>query len=265
KCRQAAAAFCYPYTPADLSRTLKALGAVWRREPIGLSGRGRPLLRLRAGVAQGPGAYIAARQHAGESPGSWVLDGLLRAVAEGGLPDIQWWVVPMVDLDGVLAGDYGKDALPWDFNRAWSHKPMRPEVLAMQHDLLRFAAAAEPRLVLDLHAPGGGDTGLYHFLCRDGRPDEQRKTGESFTPLLAEQFPDLAEEDLGRVPDYASRWDANHTLTNWAWDALGGTLATTIETTYQGLSEGDLLEPEDYREVGRRVARAAAAYVTSRG
>ncbi len=270
ECRSAAAALCYPYGPADLSAALKELGGAWQRESIGLTAGGRPLPRLRAGPPDGPGVYVVARQHAGETPGSWVLDGLLRAVAEGdaqepALADVQWWTVPFADLDGVVAGDYGKDALPWDLNRAWRSTPMRPEVVAMQHDLARFGAAAAPRLVLDLHAPGGGEIGLYHFLCRKDRPEPQRQTGESFTPLLAEQFPELPAGKLRRVPDYASRWDPNDTLANWAWDALDGTLGTTIETSYQGLTADDRLEPAGYRGTGARLARAAVGWLTSRG
>ncbi len=267
-CEDIALAFCYPYGPGALHRTLKELGGVWDEEPIGLTGEGRLLPRLRASAPQrAPVAYVLARQHAGETPGSWVLDGLLRAVAaaaaeqHGEVAGVQWWVVPFVDLDGAVAGNYGKDAMPWDFNRAWSAMPMRPEVGAIQNDMRRAAARSDRRFALDLHAPGGGEWGLYQFLPREGRPDGQRKHAESFTPALADHFPEADPEQLARVPTYPSRWNVTDTLTNWAWDHLDRTPAVSIETSYQGLWSEQPLEPEDYREVGARIARAVAAWL----
>ena len=87
-CQCVSAAFCYPYGPDDLAATLDELADTWERTVIGLSGEGREFLRLRlgadragAGEAARPGAYFVARQHAGETPGSWVMDGILRFVA----------------------------------------------------------------------------------------------------------------------------------------------------------------------------------------
>ncbi len=266
-------AFCYPYGPVQLQRTLCELPEAWGRETIGLTGKGRELTRVRwpRPEAEGPvpGVYVAARQHAGETPASWVLDGLLREVAEaGGAPGdggaLEWWAVPFVDLDGVVEGNYGKDALPHDFNRAWAAMPMRPEVQALQQDMRRFGARAAPRLVLDLHAPGGGEVAFYHFLPRQERPREQREAAETFTPFLAEQFPCLPAEQLSRVPRYASRWNADETLTCWAWDHLKETLGIAVETTYQRIGEKEWLGPDDYRDLGRRVARAATNWVRSR-
>jgi len=302
-CDRAAAAFCYPYGPADLERTRERIADTWEAEPIGLSGKGRPLTRLRAIAAvkgEPPGVYVLARQHAGETPGSWVLDGLLRAVASkrrGGNPlrRVEWWAVPFVDLDGVVEGNYGKDALPIDFNRAWNPMPLRPEVLAIQRDMRRFVGRVGPRLVIDLHAPGGGEKQFYMFLCRDERPARQRAMGESLAECLANEFKEMPRKDLVkrngaptpqhakgealpdgrpdesrevprealvRVPRYPSRWDANHVLTGWAWDHLDETAGVTFETAYQAIEEGAWLEPRGYRQIGRRIARIALAWLS---
>jgi hypothetical protein len=272
-CRQVAAAFCYPYGPDELRKTLDAVGDAWEARPIGMTGGGRVLTRLRAGVRsggeRGPGAYVVARQHAGETPGSWVLDGLLREVAASpqgtAARAVEWWVVPFIDLDGVVRGDYGKDALPWDFNRSWRPMPMRPEVLCVQQDLRRFAEANEPRVVLDLHAPGGGESGLYHFLPREGRPEEQREASETFTACLGEQFPGFGPGSLSRVPDYPSRWSTSETLTNWVWEHLDRTLGVSVETSYQRIGEREWLDVPGYRGTGRKLSRALTGWLTSRG
>ena len=268
-CRRAQAAFCYPYSPEDLGATLKKVKGCWQLAVIGLTGRGRGLLRLHS-MADGdkqarPGVYIVARQHAGETPGSWVLDGILRAVAAdkptGSLRRVHWRAVPFADLDGVVAGDYGKDSFPVDFNRAWSAMPMRPEVAAIQQDMRHFAEGRPRRLVLDLHGPGGGETRAYVMYPRKDRPKAQQQAARSFQACFAAQIPEQPAERLGVVPDYGTRWEVGHNLSSWAWDGLNKTLAVTIETAYQPMNEGRWSDRDDYREIGRRIARAAAAWL----
>jgi hypothetical protein len=139
--------------------------------------------------------------------------------------------------------------------------PLRPEVMAIQRDARRFAAGRARRILIDLHAPGGGETGLWCFLPREGRPEGQIRAAQSFAARLAPQFPRLPADSLSRVPTYASRWDVNLTASCWAWDALEGTLGVSIETSYQALEEGRYLGREDYREIGGRIARAAASWL----
>ncbi|MFW6189576.1 MAG: hypothetical protein ACOC7T_04005 [Planctomycetota bacterium] len=268
-CRRISAAFCYPYGPSDLRATLEKAGEAWKEEVIGLSGHGRLLQRLHSsGLHEEAGCYVLARQHAGETPGSWVLDGLLRAVAEADSSDpvrgVDWWVVPFMDLDGVVEGDYGKDAMPRDFNRAWTPMPMRPEVMSVQQDLRRFRSRAGARLLLDLHGPGGAEKAVYHFLPRNDRPRAHREAGMSFTSYLAGQLPEQDVESIARVPTYPSRWSTDSTASTWVWDHLDETLGICIETTYQGLEADRWMEPADYRRLGGRFARAAAEWLLDR-
>lgn len=271
------AAFCYPYGPQDLEATLAETGSAWERSVIGVTGQGRPLPRLRlahpapseASQRPLPGLYLLARQHAGETPGSWVLDGILRFLASdepeprelGEALDV--WVVPFVDLDGVVNGDYGKDALPWDFNRAWEPMPMRPEVQAIQRDLLRFATLATPRLVIDLHAPGHSTPDLYVQLPREQRPAPQQQAALRFAELMADHWPDLDPKSLARPTRYSSRWNALATVGTWVWDYLEETVEVTVETSYQSLA-GRPLDPHGYREVGCGIALTAATWLRER-
>jgi hypothetical protein len=173
-------------------------------------------------------------------------------------------VVPFVDLDGVVEGNYGKDSLPIDFNRAWASMPMRPEVAAIQRDTQCFADGRARRFVLDLHGPGGGETRIYQMHCRKDRPRAQRQAAQGFNTLFAAEIPEQPPERLRVVPEYGSRWDLNHNLSSWAWDHLGKTLAVTIETAYQPMNDGRWASRDDYGEIGHRVARAVAGWLTRR-
>ncbi len=268
-----AAALCYPYGPAHLDATLAELHGAWERSPIGITAEGRTLERLRlTGVdaaAPRPGVYLMARQHAGETPGSWILDGLLRHLASDDARareiarSLDVWVAPFVDLDGVVNGNYGKDALPWDFNRAWEPMAMRPAVHALQRDLQRFADRTAPRLVIDLHAPGHCTGDIYLQLPREQRPQAQQDAARAFAELFAPHFPELEPESFKRETRYSSRWNALATLGSWVWDYLDNTPCVTIETSYQRIGQ-QVLEIADYRAIGPRVITTALAWLRER-
>lgn len=60
-----------------------------------------------------------ARQHPGESVGSWIIEGLANKLIELPSADIMWILVPMVNVDGVIAGNNRSGLLGYDFNRHW--------------------------------------------------------------------------------------------------------------------------------------------------
>ncbi|MFO8079937.1 MAG: M14 family zinc carboxypeptidase [Armatimonadota bacterium] len=270
--RTIAAAFCFPYAPPDLEETLGDVGERWERTVIGVTREGRPLERLRLTgdhSVQRAGIYLMARQHAGETPGSWILDGMLRFLAgqaaqRSELRDaIDVWVCPFVDLDGVVNGDYGKDALPWDFNRAWEHMPMRPAVHAIQRDMQRFKARTHPRIVIDCHGPGHSTPGVYVQLPRAERPEAQMLGAREFAADLARHLSEMPAELCARETTYASRWNKLATQASWVWDALDQTQAVSVETSYQRLGDR-LLYPADYHDIGQRVLLAAEDWLRRR-
>ncbi|HDS74822.1 MAG TPA: hypothetical protein ENN56_04695, partial [Firmicutes bacterium] len=126
-------AVCYPYGPDELATLLTDTNRAFSIDTIGVSQHGRPIPRLSndAGSPGGKraGIFLMARQHSGETTGSWVLDGMLREFARHGDRAPLVWAIPFSNLDGVIEGDYGKDPFPWDLNRAWSSPAMRHEIL----------------------------------------------------------------------------------------------------------------------------------------
>lgn len=268
-CDTVQAAFCYPYGPDDLKATLDELGDAWQTTVIGLTGEGRELTRLRlSGDVEGirPGLYLTARQHCGETPGGLALDGLLRFLA-GDTPqavrfreEFDCWIVPFVDMDGVINGDYGKDSLPWDFNRAWEALAMRPEVHAIQRDMQRFAARANPRLALDLHGPGHSTPDVFTHMPRDGRPFEQIVSVQRLVDCMQDQFPELAPGSMAKPTRYSSRWNEMAMISSWVWDYLDHTTCCNIEISYQSLAE-KVLDREGYADIGRRIALGAMTWL----
>src|SRR5690606_24228363 len=98
-------AYCYPYGATELDALLAESNGYWRRDTFGVSPQGRPMVRLCNDYGhkenQRPGLYLLARQHSGETPGSWMLDGFLRRVAELGDAAPLVWAAPLTNIDGV--------------------------------------------------------------------------------------------------------------------------------------------------------------------
>jgi hypothetical protein len=201
-----------------------------------------------------PGLYLVARQHSGETPGSWVLDGFLRHVASLGHGAPLVWAVPLANADGVEGGDYGKDNFPYDLNRAWGQPAMRHEVLVYKRDTQRWRARCRPVLALDFHAPGACETGgIYCYVPSPSEYAELYQEILGWTAALKSALgSEYAADTFERVADYPSRWKTpNFSRHFWA---QGGLCSFGIETPYAMV--GDLvLTRARYREAGARIAR----------
>jgi len=248
-------ALCYPYGIGDLEVARACCRDYWRLDAIGVTGQGRRLLRVSnargALENEAPGAYLVARQHAGETPGSWVLDGFLRRAADVLDPaSLIVWSVPFANLDGVIDGDYGKDPFPHDLNRAWTIPPMRHEVRVVQGDMARWSRRCRPALVVDLHAPGPTETdGAYFFLPRATQPaaavDAARRAVDAVRPSLPAEF---VSPDSARQPDYPSRWSEEGTLNFYTWNTFQ-IPCLSMETPYSSSREVVFTRGE-YRRLG---------------
>jgi hypothetical protein len=250
-------AACYPYGVPDVEALIRETEGYWHADTIGVSQGARPLVRLSNNYGTAgddrPGLYLVARQHAGETPGSWVLDGLLRYIASLGSDAPLVWAVPLANVDGVMGGDYGKDNFPYDLNRAWGTPPMRHEVLAIQRDIQRWKARCHPVLAIDFHAPGACETsGIYCYLPDPSRhPDRCQEAltwSTAIKSMLTERY---AAQTFERVANYPSRWETPH-FSTYCWTEHG-VCGLGLETPYAMV--GDLvLTRGHYREAGARAA-----------
>ena len=251
-------AVCYPYGLNELRTLVTETDAFWTADTIGVSQAARPLLRLSNSYGeeggQRPGLYLMARQHAGETPGSWVMDGFLRTMADFGDAAPLIWAIPLANIDAIEGGDYGKDNFPYDLNRAWGRPPIRHEVSVFQRDLWRWRARCRPVLAIDFHAPGACENnGVYAYVPD---PDTDRGAHEVVMPWIDWTGESLgtpyAAEEFARVARYPSRWETPSFRT-YLWSQLG-VPCVTYETPYAQTGER-VLTQEDYREIGGRIAK----------
>ena len=62
---------------------------------------------------------VMARQHPGETVGSWMMEGFINHVISNVHSYITTIVIPMVNVDGVMVGNNRTGVLGHDFNRNW--------------------------------------------------------------------------------------------------------------------------------------------------
>src|SRR5690606_14630622 len=107
------------------------------------------------------GIWLQARAHAFESGASWVLHELAMWLMSGDerarvlRETASIYIVPIVDVDGVVEGRTGKNQAPYDHNRGWKEVPNHwPETRATQSILADLAKQNKVDMYIDFHGPG---------------------------------------------------------------------------------------------------------------
>jgi hypothetical protein len=260
-------AHCFPYQQADLAATLADLSGVFQTAPIGVTYGNRELPRVfnRLPDAAALAVYLTARHHAGETPGSWVLDGLLRHVAATPSMEqaIAWWAAPFVDLDDVSIGSYGKDPWPHDCNRNYAAAggPRRPETAAIECDVRRLKQASSRLMFVDLHAPAHAEQTVYLPLRGWTLDDKINPIAEEFANLFNAAQPEELRSPIAHVTPNAGSNSRHVGLSSsrWATEVLQ-IEAVTIETTYQGNGRR-YYTVDDYRRLGAALAQTIVKWL----
>ena len=237
------------------------------------SRQGRPVEKLRAGRLDGRAPYhvlVTARHHCCEMMASYALEGLLESVlAEDEVgswlrQNVEFFVVPFVDKDGVENGDQGKNRRPHDHNRDYADG-LYPETHAIQEQVTAWCqeAGAVEFVALDLHCPwmrgqynewayfvGGTDEGIWQQVGIFSSILERLRRG----PIPYRQANNLP---------YGESWntdrDVRQCFDGWAATLPGVRFASTLELPYATALEGEVNQTTA-RQFGHDLGQALAAY-----
>lgn len=174
---------------------------------IGRSIGDRPIRQLT--IRSGQPAYavaIVGRQHPPEITGTMALTAFVETVA--GPSDLakqyrrsfETLVVPLMNPDGVAAGNWRHNLGGVDLNRDWG--PFRqPETRAARDSILRYQNEETPRLAffLDFHSTGHD----VFYVERSDEPVWPSRFSERWLAALAEEMPDYevrSEPSTGTRP-----------------------------------------------------------------
>ncbi|EGD81298.1 hypothetical protein PTSG_11335 [Salpingoeca rosetta] len=265
-------AHCYPYTYSDLQHYITAL---MQSESSKNICRHRVLCRTLAGnvcdlltvtnfgVPQAEmetrkGVIITARVHPGETNASWMMKGFLDFIT-GTTEDAQllrdnfvFKIVPMLNPDGVIVGNYRCSLAGVDLNRTYKHtiRELYPTIYSVKIMMQRLARDRPVVMYCDLHGHSRKHN-VFIYGCNN-RTNPDRLLTERIFPLImhlngqahfsykSSKFSvKKCKESTGRVV---------------TWRELNIVNAFTMEATFCGSTMGRLkkrqFRPCDFEELG---------------
>lgn len=241
-----------------------------------IEGRDIDLLRITESPAgsRPRGIWITCRQHAGETSSSYTLEGfmawLLSAEAEAVALRRNAVVnlVPMVNPDGVEAGNYRDNIAGVNLNRIWNETDLAtcPEVHHIQGAITRWVEEGNRYdLYLDLHSDSEGWCHYCFYAGESMRPPlyahPERYGADSrrFVDAVARRVPEDFDPNQGASDsDLPGLARTNQMLTH-------GVMSVIFEAGYGkvlfGTNPGHYLTPARHRAVGRAMGQAAAEWL----
>jgi murein tripeptide amidase MpaA len=212
--------------------------------------------------------WVIARQHPGETMGSWWMEGFLKRLADSDdtaatliREKATIYVVPCMNLDGAKRGHLRTNAAGMDLNRAWRNATLEksPEVYCVREKMRETGVD----LFLDVH----GDENLpENFLdSAKGIPawnEHHEQRFNRYSDLLLEASPDF-QTKVGyptAAPGKANLNVANNYVSQ-TWDCLGMTLEMPFKDANVNPDPVHGWSPERCRQLGRDNLSAMAQIV----
>jgi len=222
-------AMCYPYTYTDLQRYLYTMqvnderNSNFRREVLckTLAGNDCDLITVTEMNCKSPtklakrlGVVITARVHPGESNASWIMEGILDFLtsncdaAKELRSKFVFKIVPMLNPDGVINGNYRTSLAGVDLNRRWD-KPdcdLHPTIWSVKELLRRFQKTRTVILQTDIHGHSRKE-GLFVYGCVPDAgwnrylQDRERKREEKEMREELERRREKEKEEAGKKKD----------------------------------------------------------------
>ncbi len=204
---------------------------------------------------------LTARHHACEATGSYVLEGVLDAIANDPffLEHYRIVCVPMVDIDGVTDGDQGKSRAPYDHNK--DYQLGTAPIYNAIREICALVDTVGIKFGCDFHSPWhlGGENDTLFFPMKDF---DMATRMARFSALYeaenrADALPHYAQDDV--QPNV--RWNVLGTP-GFAYymGSKGAELAFTLETPYFKASEA-VFSPERAYESGKNLVGALKKYI----
>lgn len=251
--------------------------AEWETRPdvtvdtIGMSKEGRPLQLMHitdASVPAGQKArvWIHGRIHPSETPGSWLLDGLVEHLtgdseeAKAIRKQVDFYILPFINPDGVANGlsRSNPTGVNQEINYGRQDDSTVVEIKAVKATLERLTADRPFDILLNNHSQ---QSDFATFWMHRGETSSMLYQAKiwAFAGLTCSFNPYLIPEQMS-FSDIAPRY-----VEGWCWDRFAEkTVALTLETPYTYYlfdPEGEWVTRDNLAEFGRRTLRAIAEYL----
>lgn len=166
-------AYCYPYTYSDLIDDLTKISTDPVRSSfctrktlcMSLAGNKVEMLTITSknnleNLNKRKGVFITSRVHPGESVGSWMMKGAIDFLTDENSEEAEFLrqnfvfkIIPMLNPDGVINGNYRCSLAGCDLNRRWKapSKVLHPCIYYTKQLLQQFAKERELVVFCDFH------------------------------------------------------------------------------------------------------------------
>ncbi|XP_071941889.1 uncharacterized protein [Antedon mediterranea] len=283
-------AHCYPFTFTDLKEHIDSIisdpvrGRYLQREVMCETRAGNSCYLLTISSSNGEevedkekkGVVITARVHPGETNSSWIMKGVIDFLtsldhdAQELRKNFIFKIVPMLNPDGVIVGNYRCSLAARDLNRNYRNprKESFPTIWHTKQMLEAFSRQREVLVYCDLHGHSrkhnvfiygcdskGTQADPANFLCLRLFPWlMSRKAPDKFTFRGCKFQVRKCKESTGRVV---------------MWRQLGIVNSFTLEATFCGskntaMSSSRHFNIRDFEELGREFGQVILQYHTAK-
>lgn len=263
--------FLAMFDPYTYSYHLRRMSE-WEARPdvevdtIGYSKEGRPLQLMHITDASVPAekkarVWIHGRIHPSETPGSWLLDGLVEQLtgesqeAKSIRRQIDFYILPFINPDGVANGlsRSNPTGVNQEINYGRSEDSTVVEIKAVKAALERLTAERPFDIVLNNHSQQSDFATFWMHRGETSSMEYQAKQW-ALTGLSCSFNPYMTPEQMS-FSNVAPRY-----VEGWFWNRFADrTIALTLETPYTCYlfnPEGDWVTRDNLAEFGRRVLQA---------
>ncbi len=275
--------FCIPYTMENFNAFAKEMrNDAFVIKPLCKTKRGRE--NICVVINENPSkrkarVFLTSRHHACEATGSYVLEGVMREILSDSptgralRQKAEFFIIPIVDLDGVEDGDQGKLRVPHDHNRDYSDNPIYPTVAAARAKLLEWNNTGGIDFLMDFHAPyigakskDGKTFSINSVIYPVGQAvprifEAQKRFAKILEKVNDSPLPFLASDLL----PYGKLWNVRKTNTHiTGYSALlnGTKFSSSLEIPYSSC-RGVQTSPESLKAFGSCVAKAMLEYLNT--
>jgi hypothetical protein len=203
------------------------------------------------------GVVLIGRQHPSETVGSWALNGAIDFLmsesdeAKYLRDNMIFKIIPMINVDGVIAGNTRTSLAGCDLNRRWSNpnEYLHPEIYFCKDLIYNFANKINIECIIDFHGHFGAFNSFFY-----GNFDKDNFTFCKFFPFICSQINDIIsfQKSQFQMPKFKKGTGRIH-----LFEELNIENIFTLETSYFGCVNGkysnQYLTVEKLQNIGRDI------------
>lgn len=206
---------------------------------------------------------VFARQHPGESVGSWMMEGLMKKLFTSD-PTVSWILVPMLNVDGVKIGNNRTSLLGYDLNRCWDieENPLKQHLFPELMGVIKYFRQEKKRkengvkLFIDLHGHSS-EPNVFSY----GPPHIPESIHYTYSRLFPYLISLNSKAFNLQQCSYELPLNKRNCARSFFFNKLGFPYSYTIESSF-GIYNNKKINENDILQVGEEICTSIIKFVT---